>query len=92
VSATTVSAGTTYHVVGTYDGSNMRIYVNGVLESTFARSSTVNDSTFGGVLASPGWGTLPSPAFQGQLDEIAIYGTALSPTRIQIHFNVGTDP
>ena len=42
-STTTVAAATTYHVVGTYDGANLRIYVNGVLDGTppaRARSTT----------------------------------------------------
>ena len=88
-STTTVAAATTYHVVGTYDGTTMRIYVNGALEGTAARSGAVNDSSFGGVLAGGGWGTLPSPAFQGRLDEVAIYGTALSTARVQAHYFAG---
>jgi hypothetical protein len=88
-SMTTVAAATTYHVVGTYDGATMRIYVNGVFEGTLARPGTVNDSSFAGVLAAPGWGTLPSPAYQGRLDEIAIYGTALSTARVQAHYTAG---
>src|SRR5260370_16227677 len=65
------------------------MYVNGVLEGTFARSGSVNDSSFGGALAAGGWGTLPSPAFQGRLDEIAIYGSALSGARVQTHYSKG---
>ena len=91
-STTTVAAATTYHVVGTYDGAMMRLYVNGVLEGTAARSGAVNDSTFGGVLAGGGWGTLPSPAFHGRLDEVAIYGTALSTARVQAHYTKGISP
>jgi hypothetical protein len=89
VSTTTVAVGTTYHVVGTYDGAILRLYVNGVLEGTLARSGTVNDSSFGGALAGGGWGTLPSPAFDGRLDEVAIYGGALTTARVQAHFNAG---
>ena len=90
VSTTTVAAGSTYHVVGTYDGANLRIYVNGGLQATVARSGTVYDSSFGGVLAGGGWGTLPSPAFKGRLDEIAIYPSALSASTVQQHYTAGT--
>jgi hypothetical protein len=92
VGTTTVAPGTTYHVVGTYDGANLRIYVNGALNGTFARPGTVNDSSFGGALAASGWGTLPSPAFDGRLDEVAIYGSALTATRVQAHYTKGTVP
>ena len=90
VSTTTVAAGSTYHVVGTYDGASLRIYVNGGLQATVARSGAVNDSSYGGALAGGGWGTLPSPAFKGRLDEIAIYPSALSASTVQQHYTAGT--
>ncbi len=34
-----------YHVVGTYDGSAMRIYVNGVLKNTLAQSGTLGSNS-----------------------------------------------
>jgi hypothetical protein len=90
VGTTTVAADTVYHVVGTYDGSTMRIYVNGSLEATLVRHGSVNNSSYGGAIAYKGWGTLPSPHFQGRLDEIAIYKTALTPTQVQTHDSKGT--
>ena len=66
--------------------------MNGVLEGTVARPGSVPDSSFGGALAGGGWGTLPSPAFQGRLDEMAIYGTALSSARVQAHYTNGVRP
>jgi hypothetical protein len=91
-STTTVSPGVTYHLVGTYDGTNLRLYVNGVLERTAARTGAVNDSASGGTIAPGGWGTLPSPRYNGHIDEVAIYPTALTTTRIQAHFSEGTAP
>ena len=89
-SSSTVAAGSTYHVVGTYDGSNLRIYVNGVLRGTTARSGLVVDSSGNGTIAPGGWGTRPSPRFEGRIDEVAIYGSALTSTRIQTHYTRGT--
>ena len=60
------------------------------LQATVARSGAVNDSSYGGVLAGGGWGTLPSPAFKGRLDEIAIYPSALSASTVQQHYTAGT--
>ena len=87
-----MGSGNTYHVVGTYDGTNLRIYVNGALEGTVARPGSVPDSSLGGALAGGGWGTLPSPAFAGRLDEVAIYGSALSGARVQAHYTEGSAP
>ena len=41
----TSQAGVWYHIVGTWDGSNVRIYVNGVIGQTTARPGTLNAST-----------------------------------------------
>jgi hypothetical protein len=92
ISMTTVAAAATYHVVGTYDGSDLRIYVYGALEGAVAQSGSVNSSSLGGALSGGGWGTVPSPAFSGRLDEIAIYGSALSSARVQVHCAKGTSP
>jgi hypothetical protein len=92
LSTANVSPRHVYHVVGTYDGSKMRIYVNGSLEATVARSGPLTHATYGGVIGAKGWGTLPSPHFYGSLDEIAIYGHALSSARVKAHYTKGTAP
>lgn len=75
-----------HHVVAVYDGTNLRLYLNG-LES----SSTVDDRE-----AAPktvglfiGIGSSVSPALQGRLDEVAVYEKALSPERIEAHYLAG---
>jgi hypothetical protein len=76
------------HVAATWDGTNAKIYVNGVAGSkgygplTF--SSTPNPLTFG--LASSGVGG----SFKGKIDEIAVYPSALSSLRIATHIAAAT--
>jgi hypothetical protein len=89
VSTTTVKPDTVYHVACTFDGSRMRIYVNGSLESTATHDGGLNSASFGGAIAPAGWGTLPSPHFQGTLDEIAIYGHALTTPQVRAHDRTG---
>jgi Concanavalin A-like lectin/glucanases superfamily len=86
----TVKPSTVYHVVGTYDGSKIRIYVNGTLAGAVTYKKGLEDPDYGGALAYAGWGTLPSPHFHGTLDEVAIYDHALTPKRIETHYRVGT--
>ncbi len=77
-----------HHVVGTFDGTTMRLYVNGVLASSTTavgyQAQTVNPIEI--AQSEPG-GNL---YFNGWLQEPAIYGTALSATQIQRHYSVGT--
>jgi hypothetical protein len=86
----TVKPDAVYYVAGTYDGSKIRIYVNGRLAGASAYKKGLVDPDYGGALAFKGWGTLPSPHFHGTLDEVAIYGHALAPNRIETHYRVGT--
>jgi len=78
-----------YHVVGTYNGARMRIYVNGKLEASVKRGGPLNPAPYGVVIGARGWGTLPSPRFQGTLDEIAIYNHALSDRQVATHYRLG---
>ncbi len=77
-SKTQTVAGTWYHVVATYDGTTMSLYVNGVLEASAASSLSVENNT-----TSMSVGGLPSSNyFTGTLDEVAVYDKVLSATTI----------
>ncbi|MEQ9049213.1 MAG: LamG-like jellyroll fold domain-containing protein, partial [Marinoscillum sp.] len=73
--------GTWNHVVGTYDGSKVSLYVNGVLETdTVASGSIVYSSLdlyFGRTGAS-------NYTYDGRLDEVRIYNRALKPAEIKV--------
>lgn len=74
------------HVVGTYDGTNMRLYVNGSLVTTTASSRSVDtaSATFrmGGTQASLNGGA--------SMSSIAVYPIALSAAQVLNHYNWGT--
>jgi Concanavalin A-like lectin/glucanases superfamily len=84
-----LTTGAYHHLVGTYDGTNIRLYVDGALvagptAATNALSYTGNALT----LASQS-GATPGAFFSGQLDECAVYGSALASGRVTAHFNAG---
>jgi hypothetical protein len=84
----TLSTGTAYHVAMTADGSNLRFYIDGVLDSTFgvavsAPTGVFREFNVGGTLAGGG-GSYYFP-FNGVMDELAYYPTALSGARILAH-------
>lgn len=84
-------AGTTAHVVGTYDGANVRIFVNGVLRGTTAATGPISYASIASLgLAFGNDPSLTDGNLQGTLDEVAIYSQALSATRIAYHFRQGS--
>lgn len=72
------------HVAGTYDGSNLRLYLNGALSQTLASTTA---SASGGVATDIGIRNSPGDSFIGSIDEVAIYNTALSASRLLAHYN-----
>ena len=74
-------------VVGVWDGAEIRIYVDGVeAGSTEATKRPSSISTF-----YVGFGEL-APWFKGSIDEVAYYGTALSPERVLQHWLADPPP
>ena len=76
------------HLAGTYDGSHWNLYRNGVAiantaDATGALAVTSGEWAFGAT--GMGWGDF----YTGLVDEVAIYGTALSAATVQTHYNVG---
>lgn len=75
------------HVVGTYDGSTLRIYANASLVGSLAWSDPIvtgAGQVYIGRLGSNVY------AFRGSIDEVAIYPTALSASQIAAHHAAAT--
>ncbi len=84
----TFQTGQWYHVVGTYDGEVMKLYVNGKLEGTSTDQR--------GGIAYPPKAFLTLGAYrdedeffrmQGKLHEVVVYGRALEPKEIEASFS-----
>lgn len=82
-SVSVIKVNTTYHIVATYDGTTMRIYINGVLEGQTV--STVSIPTFTDPMRIGRRSDANSEWYRGTIDEVAIYGRAISSTDIQNH-------
>lgn len=83
--APAIPTSTFTHLAGTYDGSTMKFFINGDL---------VASNSYSGAIATSGQplqiGRLPGGNyFNGAIDEVAVYGSALSESRIQAHYIAG---
>lgn len=83
VTTTTVTTGSWQHLVGTYDGSTMNLYRDNSVVASAAISGAVDANTSAVFLGALD-GT--ESFFDGHLDEIAIYGYALSAAQVQDHY------
>jgi hypothetical protein len=74
------------HVAVSYDGTDLRIYVNGVQRDTTTSTRSVPNKTTAMTVGGAGGAT---DSFNGRVDEVAVYPTALSAARIQAHYDAG---
>jgi len=92
ISSNSLPVGEWTHVAGTYDGTSLKIYFNGVVEEEGIYTNNIfpgtNDLAIGGVVGGAPLGECISQ-FLGLIDEPAIYNRALSASEIQAIYNAG---
>lgn len=78
-----------YHIVFTRSSGTIRLYVNGVERGSAAdaQSFSANAQMFIGANHSGAPAYTPAIPFNGWIDEVAVYGSALSSARVLDHFN-----
>jgi hypothetical protein len=76
-----------HYLVATYDNATARIYVDGSLRASTTSAVRLTANT---LPLNIGRANANLYFFQGLLDDVAVYGTALSAARIQAHYDAGT--
>ena len=76
-----------HHVVATYAAGSAKLYLDGVLNASSTSSVQLTPNT---LALNVGRESANNYFFGGSLDEVAVYGTALSAARIQQHYAAGT--
>lgn len=89
--ASLTSAGSTlgtdwHHVSAVFDGSNVKLYVDGVLKATAAANTTID---FGNETLYIGSYDGSQHFLQGVIDEVKIYNTALTADQVKQDMNAG---
>ena len=89
-----LSLNTWHHVAGTYNGSEMKLYIDGILVATLPFTGTiVAGSSFPlkiGRLADTG--QFETRYWSGRIDEVRIWHRSLTPTEISDNMNKHIDP
>jgi hypothetical protein len=85
LSSITASPGTWYHIVLTYDKANLKLYLNGNLDSSTQFTSPVNAPT-NAVLNFGRW-TNGSQYTNGIIDELKIYSRALTGREVKENYD-----
>jgi hypothetical protein len=80
---------TWHHAVGTYDGTTAKLYVDGVLTASSTALGPENIS-YGNAAIGAQYNGGYANLFNGALDEVAIYGSALSASQVAAHYHVGS--
>ena len=78
------------HVVGTYDGATAKLYINGALVASTTVNAPITHSA-NSLMIGQGPGST-NYTWNGSLDEVALYGSALSAAQILQHYNAGVRP
>lgn len=87
-----LSPGKWSHVVGTYDGTTMRMYVNGNLIQSVAHSVGGALGEDSSVPVSIGAANLSGRAFDGRLDDVRVYSRLLCDEEIEDIYKGGRPP
>jgi Concanavalin A-like lectin/glucanases superfamily/F5/8 type C domain len=85
ISTTNVNDNLWHYVVGTYDGSSLKIYVDGTQAGALATANTPSTSVSNNLFI--GQNGAGGEQYIGKLDQISIWNTAL--TQAQIQSNIG---
>lgn len=86
-----IQQGKWYHVVGTYDGENGYLFVNGIKQAdVILESGTITDSPVPLLIgANPDTIHAPDKVFNGKIDDVQIYNYALDAGEIAAIFAEG---
>jgi len=84
-----ITANEWHHIAGTFDGSNLYLYVDGEQKASLAYSGTIAIAT-GYSLHIAYWRPGLPTYFEGTIDEVEIFNRALSQSEIQAIYNAGS--
>ena len=84
-SSSSIPRDTWTHIVGTYDGANQKIYINGVLDATDAQTAAIA-TTAQPLLFGTNYGGPGSELLEGSLANVLIYNRGLTAAEVKQNY------
>ena len=84
-SSSSIPRETWTHIVGTYDGANQKIYINGVLDATDAQTAAIA-TTAQPLLFGTNYGGPGSELLEGSLANVLIYNRGLTAAEVKQNY------
>lgn len=81
-----------HHIVATYDGTHVALYLDGHLDAMESASVALTDVTLPSLEIGGANGDSTTATMYGLIDEVAIYDRALDAARIAAHYAARTVP
>ena len=78
-----MALGQWYHVAGSYDGTTMRIFINGEEINTFSYTGAIDVSTYEVTIGRISYTAGGSRYFDGMIDEVKIWNSAIPQSTLQ---------
>jgi hypothetical protein len=89
-STTSLVVGEWTHIAATYDGATMKIYINGLLEQTAARTGTIDDSAEQFIIGARSGNTNTEASFfDGKIGGVYIGATAMTYNEVKLEYQRG---
>jgi len=88
-STSTITTNEWQHIVGTYDATDLKIYINGRLDKETTDSCSISNTTAETVAGAEDDGSGSTSNFNGLIDEVKIYNYARSQAQIAWEYNRG---
>ena len=88
-SASALSASAWHHLAGVYDGTNMSLYIDGVLSAGPTASGAVASNSLNAYIGADRTSGSPTYPFNGQIDDVRVYNYAVSTTQLKTIMNQG---